>query len=314
MSEDAKPRVRVEIVGDPSRALALSQEVVGTTRLGLLGEEFANALGSQIAEANKQVFAAFAESLKPKIDVASIIGEGFNTQVAEMMDALKPTFERFQEMWETALPPNWREFEKLDRVNEILAFMEETGWSLAWVPRPEVIEGLLAAAGENARAAALLDREGEVLDDLTACLSEVADLKLAEVKEIAAEAVDSYRGGRRRAAQALATCLFTTLIHVHLEQRTLGGARATFARHDPMHVSIGRFRLVAILRSAGRAIEQFRGEPNEPIPTTFNRHASTHRVGVIQYTRLNALTSLMLVVSLARELEFWAGRELITLP
>jgi hypothetical protein len=76
-----------------------------------------------------------------------------------------------------------------------------------------------------------------------------------------------------------------------------------------MHVSIGRFRLVAILRSAGRAIAEYRGKPGEAVPTVFNRHASTHRVVAAQYTQLNALTSLMLVTSLLRELDFWGSQE-----
>jgi hypothetical protein len=75
-----------------------------------------------------------------------------------------------------------------------------------------------------------------------------------------------------------------------------------------VHVSFERFRLVAILQTAGCAIEHYRGDQGDPIPTRFNRHASTHRVGGIQYTRSNSLTSLMLVVSLIRELDFWAGR------
>jgi len=325
MSEDdQKPRVRVRITGDPP-AIFNAQARIAALSAGI-GESLTKRLTQQIAAVNQQALAALAKSLTPQIDFSGItreilaesfkprmdfsgLAEALTPRIAEMMDALKPSFERLHEMWETALPPNWREFEKADRVTEILNFMEETGWSLAWVPRPSVIDDLLAATDSAARGQALLAHEAEVLDDLDLCLAEITDADLAETLKAATEAVGSYRDGRVLAAQALATCLFTTLIHVNLEHKTFGAARDAFTEHDPMHVNIGRFRLVAIQRSAGRAIDKYMGEPGEPIPTTFNRHASTHRVGATQYTRLNSLTSLLLVVSLLRELDFWGARE-----
>jgi hypothetical protein len=296
---DPKQRVRVEVIGDPSAILKM-QGAVAALSAGV-GETLTKALAEQVVAVNQRALAALSASIKPSIEI-------INDRIAgTMMDALKPTFARLHEMWEAALPPNWREFEKVDRVTEILDFMEETGWSHAWVPRPSVIEDLLAAP--DARGQTLLAHEVEVLEDLDFCLAEVTDGDLAETVNAVSEAVGSYRDGRVLAAQALATCLFTTLIHVNLEHETFGKARAAFTEDDPMHVSIGRFRLVAILRSAGRAIEKYRGNPGEAVPTIFNRHASTHRVGAIQYTRVNSLTSLMLVASLLRELDFWSARE-----
>jgi hypothetical protein len=302
MSEgDPKQRVRVEVIGDPS-AIFRMQGAVAALSAGV-GETLTKALAEEVVAVNQRALAALSASIKPSIQI-------INDRIAgTMMDALKPTFARLHEMWEAALPPNWREFEKVDRVTEILDFMEETGWSLAWVPRPSVVEDLLAARDAAACGQALLAHEVEVLEDLDLCLAEVTDEDLAETVNAASEAVGSYRDGRVLAAQALATCLFTTLIHVNLEHETFGKARAAFTEDDPMHVSIGRFRLVAILRSAGRAIEKYKGRPGEGVPTIFNRHASTHRVGAIQYTRVNSLTSLMLVASLLRELDFWSARE-----
>lgn len=95
------------------------------------------------------------------------------------------------------------------------------------MPRPSVIEHLLAATDRAARGQVLLDHEAEVLDDLDQCLAEITDPDLAETVNAADEAVGSYRERRPLSAQALATCLFTTLIHVNLEQETFVAARAS---------------------------------------------------------------------------------------
>jgi hypothetical protein len=309
MSEELRAkRIKVEIIAGEAAA-ARMQATLRALSNGIIGESVAKAMQGQMAAANSRALAAFTESFRIRGNEASrIIGEAFAARTAEMFEVLKPSFERFRHVWEQALPPNWRELEEIDGVSPILEFMEETGWSLAWVPRSVVITELLAAADDKTRSSVLLARKTEILEDLVACLGEVADPSLQESREIAIEAVECYREGKVRGAQALATNLFSTLIHANLEQESFAQARAAFTKDDPMHVNIGRFRLVAILRTAGRAIDVYRGKPNEPVPTVFNRHASTHKVGDTQYTPINALTSLLLVVSLLRELNFWAGR------
>lgn len=42
---------------------------------------------------------------------------------------------------------------------------------------------------------------------------------------------------------------------------------------------------------------------HDPVPTAFNRHATVHAAGPTQYTVANALTALMLAVSLVREIQ-----------
>jgi hypothetical protein len=63
------------------------------------------------------------------------------------------------------------------------------------------------------------------------------------------------------------------------------------------------FKIAAIYKTAARAIATYWGDEEEPIPTSFNRHASTHRVSDVQHTRVNALAALLLATSLLRELD-----------
>jgi hypothetical protein len=304
--EPQRKPIQVEIIGGDAAAARMRETVRALTN-GIVGESLAKAMHGQITSINSAALAALNESFRIRVDLSKIIAESITARTGEIFRVLKPSFERFRQVWEEALPPNWGGLSAVDGVSRILEFMDETGWALAWVPRSEVITELLAAEDEK-RAVVLLASETEILGDLVACLSEISDPSLHESRDSAAEAVECYRDGKPRGAQALATNLFSTLIHENLEQPSFAKARAEFTRDDPMHVNIGRFRLVAILRTAGRAIDVYRGEPDEPVPTVFNRHASTHQVGAVQYTRLNALTSLMLVVSVIRELDFWAER------
>lgn len=41
--------------------------------------------------------------------------------------------------------------------------------------------------------------------------------------------------------------------------------------------------------------------PGDPIPVEFNRHASVHAAGAVQYHPANALIALMIATSLLRE-------------
>jgi hypothetical protein len=45
---------------------------------------------------------------------------------------------------------------------------------------------------------------------------------------------------------------------------------------------------------------------DEPVPTKYNRHATTHSVSAEQYTELNALAAVMLMTSLLAEINYWA--------
>ena len=63
-----------------------------------------------------------------------------------------------------------------------------------------------------------------------------------------------------------------------------------------------------MLRVAALALGRFRAEAGDPIPRTFNRRASAHRVSARRYSKINSLVSLMLMAGSMRELDFWLAR------
>jgi hypothetical protein len=231
---------------------------------------------------------------------------GVQSTLSELQsERFRPIFENLAEVArrtrERVFPANWEGF-TYDDVRSTVAVMEETGWSLVWVPRRETVRALVEADPAT-REAVLLGAADDIVEDLEAALMDIEDSNLGELRELLAEAVASYRVGHHAAAQALATTIFTTILHVHLGHKRFKSAQEEFAKRDPMQATIVAFKIVAIYRAAIRAIETYFGDESEPIPTTFNRHATTHRVSKVQYTTTNALAALLLATSLIRELD-----------
>lgn len=84
--------------------------------------------------------------------------------------AAQQASERFRRAFEDALPSNWKELED-DQVFAAVELMAGTGWSLLWTPGPAVVVAILVAEDANARRAALLKAEDEVLRDVDQMLA-----------------------------------------------------------------------------------------------------------------------------------------------
>jgi hypothetical protein len=220
---------------------------------------------------------------------------------------LQPILKQFQEQWLAALPPNWREFEFED-VEAALTFMAETGWCIAWSPRRKIVQTLLAA---DDRSSALLAEAHLVLDDAAAVADGITEPQLADLVEALREAIDCWRDGRFRAAQATANVAFTDVLHCHLGFRGLGAfkkAHEHFEAIDPLEAAIAEMRYWAILRAAKHALVRFMGDEGEPVPSNYSRHASAHTVTAEQYTPENGLVAILLVTGLLSELAYWYGQ------
>jgi hypothetical protein len=51
------------------------------------------------------------------------------------------------------------------------------------------------------------------------------------------------------------------------------------------------------------ALQRFLPHNGDPVPVVYNRHASAHAVGDVQYTEANALVAVMMAVSMLCELQ-----------
>jgi hypothetical protein len=216
-----------------------------------------------------------------------------------VIDAAK----QFHEHWTRAMPANWRGLSGT-QVGALVELMGRTGLGLAWVPRQEIVVEILDAPNDQARFRILTVREPEVVADLQQALDDVAADQLSELKAAASEAHRAHVDGYHSPAQALAAAALTDLIENHLGSQ-LSKLRRDFERVDPMEVAgpLEDLRLLTLLVALAKSVLSRFDREGGSVPRTFNRHAALHTVSTDQYTPLNALCGLLLLVSLLRELE-----------
>lgn len=205
---------------------------------------------------------------------------------------------RWAEQVRAVLPPNWRELEDWFRAAQLVA---AHGWPIVWLPRSAVVRELIDADDAD-RASVLLKNRDVLLEDAEELLAEVTHPDLRYLAGCALDATQALRAGLDRPAQALLGSTLTGILQGPLEFDQLCAAREAFSG-DWEEAAIGELRFALVTSTIPQALSQFYPHRGDPVPDTFNRHAIAHKPDPAQYTELNALLGLTLVVALLRELQ-----------
>jgi hypothetical protein len=249
---------------------------------------------------------AISASINKAFGPARELSERMNLALAPVIEQLPKWLER-AETWGAqvreaiiaAYPENWRHFD-IDEFGSAIEVMVEHGLNVAWVPRGLVVRELLAAADGTTRDAVLRAREAAILDDIEASLVATEHADLVEPADALREAIATFRDGHLRASQALAAVTLGTVIHDTFGEAKFAQAKQRFEALDPDLVPFAEARAAAVLRCVARALQR-----TDVAGHGFNRHAAAHRVSDDQYTRPNAIASLLLVAGLLREVNEW---------
>lgn len=226
--------------------------------------------------------------------------ERFRKQFEDTLEKTRRVIEVWREEFRRTLPPNWQALDEAE-IEVAGDIMERTGWSLAWTPPADVVRKVVAAENDEARKVLLLAEEARVMVDLDRLLAErVTVPELADVRAAAVEGLETYRGGQWRAAQALAAATITTAVHDSLGLRDFVQVRRELKKMHPDEMDFRDLRLALVMTAARKALDRHHFDR---LPANFNRMASSHWVKAPQYSPVNALTALMLLVSLAVELD-----------
>lgn len=151
-----------------------------------------------------------------------------------------------------------------------------------------------------------MSAEGQIVEDLERLVDRKTSDAVSELRASAREAIEVYKRGHFRAAQALAGAALTTGLHGHFARRDFGDLRRELGKLDPDEVGFTMFRTALVLSAARRAL---RGYSHKKPPENFNRMATAHDLAGRQLSQANALTGLMLLVSFAVEVD-----ELLRIP
>jgi hypothetical protein len=208
----------------------------------------------------------------------------------------------FEEQLRAGAPPNWQFGEDWPKLTMISETVKQDGIPLAWVPRGDIVVGLVHAEGIEGRRAILADREADIVQDCFTCLDDVDAPELAEFVANAREAVRAFQDQHAKPAQALATVVLDAVLRLLFAAPNFsyGGIRRQLA--DVWDNAPLRYmRSGLVLAAIPGALEQFWPDRGDPVPVRFNRHASAHTVHAEQFTRTNALVAIMIITSLLRE-------------
>jgi hypothetical protein len=176
--------------------------------------------------------------------------------------------------------------------------MLDDGLSLAWVPRLEILREILTAGDVEARAAVLLARSGEVVEDVESIFSQVVSPDLKPVVQAAREAIAAHQDGHTKAALALASVLVSDIAHNYFGHKDFGPIRTEFKDANPQEVDIREFSYQVLGKIWVRVVDRFEGKPD----VGFNRNRTLHLLGP-HYSEVRLLEVLMFLAGLCRELQ-----------
>lgn len=177
-------------------------------------DEMARQLARQLEPMRAQMsgWAAATEQMRSQL-------EAHQKRMLQWAPALEEIGRRVAESWAEAMPPNWEGYET-EQVSAAIERVDHTGYCLVWLPRAEVLQEVMTAA-ESDTTAILIRHGSEVLDDADALLAEVDESERVPECGAAGAAIHALREGHVWSAQALASSVFTSIVHRSFEKASI---------------------------------------------------------------------------------------------
>lgn len=205
-----------------------------------------------------------------------------------------------QDLNRNLLPPNLREASDEIQFGNVLEFLQEEAIPLYLVPRAQTALRFLRATDRPARRKILNECYDSLIDDCEAVLQQANRPGVQSEVEFALNGVAALRDGHTRAAQALFTLIFDTLISRFFPDQNVR-KNVTNRKVDadiPDLINGMGFRDVSVWLPVWNAHGRFFPNRGIPVPWEYSRHATVHKVSRKQYSRRNTIQVLMLVTSL----------------
>jgi len=177
----------------------------------------------------------------------------------------------------------------------VKSILLEEGLPLVWVPSQPTLEAILAAPDARSRRRILGRRWQHVLNDCEAVLEDISYPSLTRHISFAQEAVSALRAGYVTAAQALAANLLDSIMRCNFSKSSAREITRN-KKGDQFDLDGYKMRVACTLAPIWHAYAEYWQDKGDPIPRTFGRHPSAHAVSRAQYSRINALTALMLAL------------------
>lgn len=245
----------------------------------------------------------------PQIKMGSVLENHLRDRLAAISkqsfeawnSVLKDIGDQLEKNLQDAMPDNCRH-EARRVLDEATPIVKDSGIPLMWVPEASIVTDLLDAPDEGARFRLLAAADRLISTAAEDVLTGVTSPRLAKHAEFAAEAITALRSGHPKAAQALAGSLLDTVLFDVFAKKPTSAKNAFDI--DTEEATLAELRFALTVGAVPRACQNFHVEQGDPVPYYFNRHATVHSVGDVQYTHANAVVGCMLVASLLREAQW----------
>lgn len=209
----------------------------------------------------------------------------------------KTACHREQSLKLTFYPPNLRQIDGL-RWEEVESVVMVDGIALYGVPRSSIAEALIRADSAAKRRDILGRRWKAISADCRAAIEGCETEAAASYIPKALAALDALDAGHSEAAQALAGALLDSMVNSYFgRNRYLYTPDKHGRRTNAAYDEFSAHEYIA-LAPIWQAWQKFFPDEGLPIPHTFSRKATAHTVSAKQYTKRNAVQSLMIASSL----------------
>jgi hypothetical protein len=189
---------------------------------------------------------------------------------------------------------------------EMKRLLEEEGIPLAWVPRQEIVEALLAATSADERTAILLQHADEILEDCDELVADMDAESLAGVLPIAREVIEGYQAGKRKIAAVAAVTVTNTVVEQNRWATNERSARKHYALST--EVDIREFTLIATLAALIVFYREWHPQAPTSMPDSLARHVVSHNLRDEHLSERNCLVAVMLMTSLLQTVQHEAMR------
>ena len=227
-------------------------------------------------------------------DTFTKLAQQVATQQSAWLKTMGPAFESLKL---TFYPPNLRQIDGL-RWEEVESVVMVDGIALYGVPRSSIAEALIRADSAAKRRDILGRRWKAISADCRAAIEGCETEAAASYIPKALAALDALDAGHLEAAQALAGALLDSMVNSYFgRNRYLYTPDKHGRRTNAAYDEFSAHEYIA-LAPIWQAWQKFFPDEGLPIPHTFSRNATAHTVSAKQYTKRNAVQSLMIASSL----------------
>lgn len=227
-------------------------------------------------------------------DTFAKLAQQVAAQQSAWLKTMRPAFESLRLSF---YPPNLRSIEGL-RWEEVESVVMVDGIALYGVPRRPIAEALIRA-DSAAKRRDILGRQWKALSaDCRAAVEGCKTEAVGSYVPMALAALDALDAGHSAAAQALTGALLDSMVNFYFgNDRYLYTPDKHGTRTNAAYDEFTAHEYIA-LAPIWQAWQKFFPDDGLPIPHTFSRNATAHTVSAKQYTKRNAVQSLMIASSL----------------